>query len=38
MKTLRRNDRHDTDAVEKALISVGHHLVRFCPPKRAYGQ
>ena len=29
MRTLRRNDRHDTDHVEAKLISVGHHLVRF---------
>jgi hypothetical protein len=26
---LRRNDRHDTDATESKLISVGHHLIRF---------
>jgi predicted metal-dependent hydrolase len=29
MSGLRRNDRHDTEAVEAKLISVGHHLVRF---------
>jgi len=34
MKTLRRNDRHDTDPVEAKLISVGHHLVRFARLKR----
>jgi hypothetical protein len=29
MKTLRRNERHDTDRAEAKLISVGHHLIRF---------
>jgi predicted metal-dependent hydrolase len=31
---LKRNDRHDTDAVEAKLISIGHHLVRFARLKR----